>query len=68
MRGCLGSVRSALPGLILLAALVAAWFAVKYGARVPDQQMPAPLQVAAGRLELRGLSCSRLRRARWAGH
>lgn len=40
-----GRVRSALPGLILLAALVAAWFAVKYGARVPDQQMPAPLQV-----------------------
>ena len=38
-------VRSALPGLILFVALVAAWFAVKYGARIPDQQMPAPLQV-----------------------
>jgi NitT/TauT family transport system permease protein len=37
--------RSALPGLILFIALIAAWVAVKYGARVPDQQMPAPLQV-----------------------
>src|SRR5215469_1299215 len=37
--------RSALPGLILLIVLVAAWVAVKYGAQVPDQQMPAPLQV-----------------------
>ena len=43
--GVSGHVRSTLPGLILLVALVAAWFAVKYGARVPDQQMPAPLQV-----------------------
>ncbi len=37
--------RSALPGLILLIVLIAAWVAVKYAARVPDQQMPAPLQV-----------------------
>ena len=40
-----GRVRSALPGLILFVALVAAWVAVKYGAHVPDQQMPAPVQV-----------------------
>lgn len=59
-----GRLRSALPGLILLAALVAAWFAVKYGARIPDQQMPAPLQVVqegwAARAELLKAAASTL--------
>jgi NitT/TauT family transport system permease protein len=56
--------RSALPGLILLGALIAAWFAVKYGGHVPDQQMPAPVQVVregwAARSELLKAAASTL--------
>lgn len=38
-------IRSALPGLILLVALVVLWVAIKYGANVPADQMPAPVDV-----------------------
>jgi NitT/TauT family transport system permease protein len=38
-------VRSALPGAALLMLLLALWIAVKYGANVPPQEMPAPLDV-----------------------
>jgi NitT/TauT family transport system permease protein len=38
-------VRSALPGIMLLLVLLAAWIAVKYGAHVSEEKMPAPLEV-----------------------
>jgi NitT/TauT family transport system permease protein len=38
--------RSVLPGVLLLVVLFALWILVKYGARVPDEQMPAPAEVA----------------------
>lgn len=39
-------VRSALPGALLLAALLVLWAVVKYAIRVPDEQMPTPVEVA----------------------
>jgi NitT/TauT family transport system permease protein len=38
--------RSVLPGMVLLAVLFALWLLVKYGAHIPDEQMPAPAEVA----------------------
>jgi NitT/TauT family transport system permease protein len=39
-------IRSALPGVLLLAALLVLWVIVKYAVRVPDEQMPTPVEVA----------------------
>ena len=42
------------PGLILVVVLIAAWICVKYIGRVPDYEMPTPIQVAQAEWNSRG--------------